>query len=294
MAVPNALHVVSELARQFPQEWRDAHNPSGGGPHTEAFIKRLAWVLHSTVDPRFGLNGKRGNPNDLSDDALNYKGEGPGHDPTNGNAPVTVIDCIGGAGGPNPTPSWQVFDTLPGPGAWVQPQAVGIAPPPPTGDLARYWTAAHRALAARLAGASTAVVAQQLAHSFPGEGWGNKSTRPGSPVSPDVIGRQVDGHLVGVRVGTHEVFYIDGQAFVPVSPVNHLGDTPPIDPPPVDPTPPAAVNLTPVLDALAALAVQVATLRQDVIDAVKSQSYDIDASAGMLGKVKGTIRPKVS
>ena len=146
MAIPNCQHVVAQLSQQYPQEWRDAHNPSGGGPHTEAFIRRLAWVLHSTVDARFGLNGKRGNPNDISDDALNFRGVGPGHDPTNGNAPVTVIDCIGGAGGPNPTPAWQVFDTLPGPGAWVQPVPVdgsvggGVTsptprPPSPAPDL---------------------------------------------------------------------------------------------------------------------------------------------------------------
>lgn len=131
MSIPNCVHIVADLAQRYPQEWKKAHNPSGGGPETEAFIRRLAYVLHTTVDKRFGLNGKRGNPNDLSDDALNWRGEGPGNDPTNGNQPVTVIDVINGAGGPNPQPAWQVFDQLPGPGAWVQPQPVGGSPEDP-------------------------------------------------------------------------------------------------------------------------------------------------------------------
>lgn len=137
MPIPNCQHIVAQLAAQYPDEWRKAHNPSGGGPETEAFIRRLAYVLHTTVDARWGLNGKRGSPNDISDDALNWRGEGPGHDPTNGNQPITVVDVIAGAGGPNPQPSWQVFDTLPGPGAWVKPEPVGSGSggggtPPPT------------------------------------------------------------------------------------------------------------------------------------------------------------------
>ena len=139
MAIPNCQSIVADLAGQFPDEWRAAHT---GGRDTEAFIRRLAHVLHTTVDARFGLNGKRGNPNDISDDALNFKGEGPGNDPTDGNRPVTVIDVIAAAGGPDARPSWQVFSDLPGPGAWVKPEPVGSGsagggspsptPPPPT------------------------------------------------------------------------------------------------------------------------------------------------------------------
>lgn len=120
MAVTNAYQTVVDLANKYPREFREAHT---GGPNTELFIKLLAYELHTKVDRRFGLNGKRGTST-LSQDALNWKGEGPGHDPTNGNSPVTVIDVIGGAGGPNPTPTWQVFSDLPGPGAWIQPQPV--------------------------------------------------------------------------------------------------------------------------------------------------------------------------
>lgn len=126
MSIPNCKHVVEDLAAKFPQEWWSAHRPSGGGPETEAFIRRLAWVLHSTVDPRFGLNGKRGDPNDISDDAICFDGVSMlgDFDPTRGSAPVTVLDVIGGAGGPNPAPQWGPVGPSPR-AAWVKPVPVG-------------------------------------------------------------------------------------------------------------------------------------------------------------------------
>jgi hypothetical protein len=146
MAIPNCTDIIERLAREYPAEWRKAHNPSGGGPETEAFIRRVAWVLHSTVDQRFGLNGKRGNYNDISDDVVNWFGEGPGTDPKTG-SPVTVIDVIAGAGGPDPKVYWGIIDS-PGPGGWVKPEPVGGSssggggtplpappPPPPAPDL---------------------------------------------------------------------------------------------------------------------------------------------------------------
>lgn len=135
MAVPNAYQTVVDLANKFPREFREAHT---GGPNTELWIRLLAYELHTKVDRRFGLNGKRGTDT-LSQDAINFKGEGVGHDPTDGQ-PVTVIDVIGGAGGANPTPSWQVFNDPvqhKGPGKWIQPRPVAgyhdnpVQPPPP-------------------------------------------------------------------------------------------------------------------------------------------------------------------
>ena len=52
MSIPNCLHIVTDLRDRFPDEWRNAHT---GNARTEDFIRRLAWVLHSTVDARFGL-----------------------------------------------------------------------------------------------------------------------------------------------------------------------------------------------------------------------------------------------
>lgn len=140
MAIPNCQHIVADLAAQYPQEWQQAHR---GGPQTEAFIRRLAWVLHSTVDAGFGLLGQYGDPNRIADDAIMYLGEGPGIDKGTGR-PQSGFDVIGGAGGPDPRPVWQ---DISGSGAaiWVQPQPVGgrvdggtpppPPPPPPAVDL---------------------------------------------------------------------------------------------------------------------------------------------------------------
>lgn len=132
MSIPNYQSTVAALAAQYPAEWRAAHT---GGPQTEAFIRRLAWELHQR-DPRFGLNGKRGNPSDISDDAICFDGvsEKGDTDPTRGGAPVTVLDVIGGAGGPNPTPQWgAVGPATPQPhAAWVRPSPVGGELPMPS------------------------------------------------------------------------------------------------------------------------------------------------------------------
>ena len=113
----------------YPEAWRNAHT---GNSHTEDFIRILAWEAHQN-DPNFGLNGKRGDPNDISDDVLNYKGEGADTDPTAGNAPRTVIDVIADAGGPNPTPAWAIVTNAGAPvkAAWVQPTDPGVEEPLP-------------------------------------------------------------------------------------------------------------------------------------------------------------------
>jgi hypothetical protein len=143
-----ALDVIRRLASEHSQAWRDAHNPSGGGAHTELFVRLVASALHNEVSPLFGLNGKRGDPGDISDDVVNYYGAGPGRDPLT-NAPVTVIDFIRNAGASHDDPDerkrpevvWAPID-LPGDGAWVKP--VNITPPvaqppvvthPPNTDL---------------------------------------------------------------------------------------------------------------------------------------------------------------
>lgn len=324
MAVPNCEQIIRDLAAQYPQEWRDAHNPSGGGPHTEAFVKRVAWVLYSTVDKRFGLNGKRGNPNDLSDDALNWIGEGPGHDPATGR-PVTVIDFIARAGARHDDPDernrpavyWGVIDA-PGPGAWVKPQPVGDAVPVPT-PISSPWTSQHDDIVARLGSPNPAgdvgfvrKVAQQFRHTF-GPAWGMKRADRSRDLSNNVIGYQTPAGLLGfkvvpVRVKPEALALPSPQVFEAVEPVNHLGlgsapvePTPPAGEPPT--TPPAvdvaaivrdavAAGLGDVLARLVGLEAKVDAQRAEVLAAVRGQSYEIDASAGYLGRVKGTIRPK--
>lgn len=141
MPAPNMYQVVVETANKYPREFREAHTDS---PNKHLWIKILAWELHQ-LDPRWGLNGKRGNPNDLSMDVVNWLGEGVGFDPTRNDRPVTVIDVIGGAGGPDPKPTWQVFNDPTihrGPGAWVKPEPVPgyhgnvpVPPPPPPEEV---------------------------------------------------------------------------------------------------------------------------------------------------------------
>lgn len=128
----NMINVVAEMRDRYPEAWRNAHT---GNAQTEDFIRLLAWELHSKHDPRWGLNGKRGNPEDVSDDVVAWNGEGTARDKTRGFAPMEIIDCIGGAGGPNPTPAWNVGPGGPGDvGAWVQPDPVGGAQPQPGGN----------------------------------------------------------------------------------------------------------------------------------------------------------------
>lgn len=126
---PNLRHVVADLAAAYPQEWADCHRPERG-ERAWAFIRRLAWVLYSEYDNRFGLNGKRGNVRDLSMDAIAYLNL---DSPAGG---VEIYDVVGGAGGTNPQPAWidQTLATVQAGtiGAWVEPtRPAGVVTPAP-------------------------------------------------------------------------------------------------------------------------------------------------------------------
>jgi hypothetical protein len=108
MAIPNLVSEVEAARQKYPEAWRNAHT---GNANTEDFIRLCVRDIRAKHGNRWGLNGKRGNPNDISDDIITYSGEGTAVDVTNGNAPMEIIDVIGGAGGPNPQPVWN-----PGPG----------------------------------------------------------------------------------------------------------------------------------------------------------------------------------
>lgn len=63
----------------------------------------MAVDLLRTYDSRFGYNGKRGNANDPSKDAIAYHwGDGPDGNSTD----VYIVDIIGGHCGPVPSPTW--------------------------------------------------------------------------------------------------------------------------------------------------------------------------------------------
>jgi hypothetical protein len=125
---PNCKKIVEALAAEYPQEFKDCHRPELGA-RAWAFIRRVAWVLHSTVDQRFGLNGKRGNTNDPSMDAVSFRS------PASEAGGVEVIDVVGGAGAAGASPAWNDVTkatinagTV---GAYIQPQPVNGTSTPP-------------------------------------------------------------------------------------------------------------------------------------------------------------------
>jgi hypothetical protein len=129
---PNKIAVVQDVADRCPGLVMQDH----------AFTDAVASVLNAQ-DARWGRNGKRGNVNDPSHDALAFK------NPESRAGGVSVIDIIVGAGGQFATAGWQdvtqaTIDagTI---GAWVAPSGrlpacltlpPGPVPPtaPPTTD----------------------------------------------------------------------------------------------------------------------------------------------------------------
>lgn len=140
MAIPNYLADVQAAKVKYADAWLHAHHD--GDPRRLEWIKLFATDLHAK-DPKVNLNGKRGNPNDLSADAINIlceAADSAGRTPEG--FPCVVVDVIGGAGGPNPTPTWSVFTTLvEGSGAAVTPTPPAPPPAPfyPYPDEPTYW-----------------------------------------------------------------------------------------------------------------------------------------------------------
>lgn len=93
--LPNRFDVVTRLAAQYPGELRNSC-----GNH--AFLYRLLRELRRE-DKRWGLNWKRNNVGDLSEDVLDYNF---GPQPDEGTRQVHVVDFIAGHCGPNPGPAW--------------------------------------------------------------------------------------------------------------------------------------------------------------------------------------------
>jgi len=96
--------------------------------------------------------------------------------------------------------------------------------------------------------------AEQVAFSFPNQGWGMKRASDGRPISKDTLTQQQANGTLFVwdmfgNVGTDNTtvngdpsnMVITDQVFVPVTPTNHLGSTPP---PPVEPP----VEEPPIID----------------------------------------------
>lgn len=120
------LAEVKAAKTRYPDAWKSAHVE--GDPAREDFIHLLAEDMHALY-PEVALNGKRGNPDDISDDALNILDEsGPGRTPEGQRC--WVVDVIASAGASNASPAWQkIPDAVGSSGAHVLP---GASPQPPT------------------------------------------------------------------------------------------------------------------------------------------------------------------
>lgn len=110
MAIPNLVHEVEAARQKYPEAWANAHT---GNAHTEDFNRLLARDVRLKHGTRWGMNGKRGNPDDLSDDVLAYAGEGTAIDSRTG-GPMEIIDVIAKAGAPDAHPTWIVGPGGPG------------------------------------------------------------------------------------------------------------------------------------------------------------------------------------
>ncbi len=150
---PNELATVKYVDERCPGLiWQD-----------HAFTDAVFSLLHSR-DPKWGRNGKRGNPNDPSHDAGSYQ------TPTSpfGVAVIDIIGCAGGAADCSPFPAWidQTDATIAAKttGVWVRPSGrlpaclsgttptpvpdpgtpAVVTPPSPTVDLTEVLVALSR------------------------------------------------------------------------------------------------------------------------------------------------------
>lgn len=100
LPLPNRGAVVAEMARQYPNEFRNSCVEHGGN---NRFLYLLVQRLRQE-DTRWGLNWKRARVGDMSQDVVNYNF---GSDPDEGTHNTYVIDVIGNhCGNGNPTPTW--------------------------------------------------------------------------------------------------------------------------------------------------------------------------------------------
>lgn len=91
--------IVEQLARQYPGDLQNSCTEHGGN---NVFMFRVVRALRA-LDSRWGLNWKRGNRGDLSQDIVNYNyGPGADEDTTN----VYIFDIIGGHCGNRAYPTW--------------------------------------------------------------------------------------------------------------------------------------------------------------------------------------------
>lgn len=99
LPLPGMSHIVQAVAQASPGALQNSCQSSGGN---WSFMDQVVDTLR-TYDTRWGYNGKRGNANDPSHDAIAYHyGGGPDANSTD----VYIIDIVGGHCGSSPSPSW--------------------------------------------------------------------------------------------------------------------------------------------------------------------------------------------
>jgi hypothetical protein len=99
LPLPNMSSVVTAVANAYPNELRNSCRDTGGN---NAWLFRVVSELRRH-DTRWGLNWKRGNVGDMSQDIVDYNF---GSDADEGTTNVYIIDIIGGHCGSNPSASW--------------------------------------------------------------------------------------------------------------------------------------------------------------------------------------------
>lgn len=101
---PNESAIVEQVAREYSSFLSNSCQPEGG---TWQFMDKVVERLHEK-DPRWGYNGKRGNINDPSHDAIAYY-YGSGPSVNNGSTKVFIVDIISGhcpLPGNSASPGW--------------------------------------------------------------------------------------------------------------------------------------------------------------------------------------------
>ncbi len=293
---------VSGLLRNYVSRYADAwaHAHHHGDPRAGEWIRLAVQTLRSEhpAGARWVLNGKRGNPNDASWDIVGYV-----VDEANGNPRmIECYDVIGGAGGPSPSIYWgnvTNYDTMGQDGTAIAidppPLAGGGVPAPPSAGAT--WTAAHAAVLAKLPDyAGTLMIAEQMAHSFPEDEWGQKSRGTGE-ISADTIGRKTSGRFLAYRViprggapAEYDLTNDSSQKFHEVRAENHLGDEPTPIPQPPAPTPPSPEPLpspapVPPSADMAAVLADIRTSQHAIAAALLDQSRRLGAIEAQIAKV---------
>lgn len=124
--VPNMKLRIEQLAKDNPVAFACAHTKRDCAYN---FVKLVACKLNpEPSEGSWGLNGRRGNLNAPSWDALNFRGAGNGRDANTGDR-VQVVDFIGRAGEPDAYVNWLEFsDPAEASGGWIQPACKGDVP----------------------------------------------------------------------------------------------------------------------------------------------------------------------